>query len=266
MRTKKHADWIPFYHFSWLFGSTRHELVLRDNGNIIDLRGIWMDLLSMACMNMGYIEANETTPVPLEQLAGQFLVPKDLLIKTIDICLKVGKLKDLGDGRYFAPSYEKYALSSRYLRKLSHPGGDEKDDNPEHGSDNPEHGSGKPDPGGEGRGEDRTGTSPPTPPLRGGATGEPDTFDEFFDNFWDAWLKKVHKDDARDALLALEKKGVPRQEIIDAVNGYQNHVSEEARKKHRELKEHLNFTMNPATFLRRNRWRDYIGIKKTVRL
>lgn len=92
--------------------------------------------------------------------------------------------------------------------------------------------------------------------------------DKSFQAFWTAYPKKVHKDDAREAFrtLRLGRKGkaapVGDAEIAAAIEGYCNLLKKQAKDRGRELKEHLEYAMNPATFLRKNRWRDYVGIKK----
>lgn len=76
-----------------------------------------------------------------------------------------------------------------------------------------------------------------------------------FARFYDGYDYKVSKDDARDAFKALRRKGIQEKEIIAAVNGYLAFLKMKKDQDHFEQSK-----MYPATFLRKNRWRDYVGI------
>jgi hypothetical protein len=80
-------------------------------------------------------------------------------------------------------------------------------------------------------------------------------FDPLFDEFWKGYPKKVSKEVAREKFMILARTGkIP--ELIKATNGYMDFL------KHQEI--HKNFKqepLNPATFLMKERWRDYIEFK-----
>ena len=76
-------------------------------------------------------------------------------------------------------------------------------------------------------------------------------FKKEFDEFMDAYDMKVAPDDAFKAFKALRRKGVEFKTIMEAVKGYSNHLKNERWKKQ----------MYPATFLRSNRWKDFVGVK-----
>ncbi len=117
-RGKQIDPWFPFWIDKWIFGSTRHELIVKnEDGTIDDLRGIFMDLMAVAKKDGGFIRANETTPYPMEQLAGMFCVPLDLLLKTIKKCLEFGKLSEPAPGVYYLNSNDVYALTDRHMRR-----------------------------------------------------------------------------------------------------------------------------------------------------
>jgi hypothetical protein len=119
-RGKKIDTWYPFFIDKWLFGSTRHELIVRkEDGQIIDLRGIWMDLLTLSKKDGGWIRANETTPYPLEQLAGMFYVPIELLKMTITIVKKKNKISEPSPGIFFVLSEGSgaYSITDRWKRE-----------------------------------------------------------------------------------------------------------------------------------------------------
>lgn len=148
-RGKISSTWYPFFIDKWLFGSTRHELIINESwpekypdlvplvpesirkAPFADLRGIFQDLLTLSKKDGGFIRANETTPYPLEQLAGMFCVPLDYLKATINICLseRVKKLDQPSPGVYYITSTETYAISDRWKREVT--------------SGNPEVGSGE---------------------------------------------------------------------------------------------------------------------------
>lgn len=117
----KTKSWYPFWTDKWLWGSTRHELIVEDeDGKLFDLRGIYVDLLTLSKKDDGFIRANETTPYPHEQLAGMFCVPVERLKQCIEICLhpEVEKLREPSPGIYYIPSTADYELSDRYIREI----------------------------------------------------------------------------------------------------------------------------------------------------
>ena len=81
-------------------------------------------------------------------------------------------------------------------------------------------------------------------------------FDKEFNEFWEIYNLKVAKQDALKAFKTLrrgykKKKAVEFKTIKEAVMGYANHLKNEPWKKQ----------MYPATFLRNERWKDFIGVK-----
>jgi len=80
-------------------------------------------------------------------------------------------------------------------------------------------------------------------------------FDPLFEEFWKGYPKKVGKEVAREKFMILARaEKIP--ELIKATNGYMDYLKSQ--------KVHKNFDqepMNPATFLMKNRWRDYIEVK-----
>jgi uncharacterized phage protein (TIGR02220 family) len=118
-RGKQIDTWFPLYIDKWLFGSTRHELIIHDGDTWIDLRGIFTDLLSLSRKDNGFIRANETTPYPISQLSGMFCVPENHLKKCIELCLKFGKLSEPIPGIFYIESTNNYALSERHKRRIS---------------------------------------------------------------------------------------------------------------------------------------------------
>jgi len=113
--------WYPLWIDKWLWGSMRHELIINKDGQFVDLRGIFTDLMTLSQKDSGYIRANENTPYPLEQLAGMFCVPIERLKQCIDICCRpeIDKLKKLDNGMLFVTSYGDYELSKRHIQRIN---------------------------------------------------------------------------------------------------------------------------------------------------
>ena len=244
MKRGKQIDaWYPFWVDKWLFGSTRHELIVDENDQTIDLRGVFIDLLTLSKKDDGFIRANETTPYPPEQLAGLFRVPLEWLKRTIDICIKVGKLSEPSPGIYYVESTDIYALTDRRKRQISAKA--------EMASEKKEAAAEKADLREEKKRIEKIKKD----------KEKPDSLEDEFKEFWEAYGLKVAKEDAFNAYKALRRSGVEKADIARAVNGYHDFL--------KIKKEHENFDqqqMYPATFLRRNRWRDYIGIVYQARL
>jgi hypothetical protein len=111
MKHRKGDDWFPFWIDKWFFGSTKHEFSPAE-------RSVWVDLIAISKKDGGFIRANEGVPYPLKQLAGLFIVPKKLLIRTIQKAIQVGKLQEMPDKTLYVCSTEKYELSDRHKRRL----------------------------------------------------------------------------------------------------------------------------------------------------
>lgn len=77
-----------------------------------------------------------------------------------------------------------------------------------------------------------------------------DILEKEFNEFWEIYNLKVAKQDALKAFKALRRKGVSFKTIKEAMRGYANHLKNEPWKKQ----------MHPATFLRNERWKDFIGV------
>jgi hypothetical protein len=111
MRRGKIYDWLPLWRNKWLMGSTRWELDPAE-------RGVFIDLLCLAGGDDGFIRANPTTPYPPEYLAHLLNVPLELLQRTVDKCVAVGKLSRLDDGLLYINSWDEYSLDSRRKREV----------------------------------------------------------------------------------------------------------------------------------------------------
>jgi len=77
-------------------------------------------------------------------------------------------------------------------------------------------------------------------------------YEKLFKDFWEAYPKKVAKDYAKEKFMILMRKGVSK-ELIKGFNGYIDYL------RMRKTKDNFNQeVLNPATFLMKNRWKDYI--------
>jgi hypothetical protein len=108
---KNPLPWFPLHVDSWLFGSTRIELTNEQ-------RAIFIDLVAVGAKDSGYIRANETTPYPLEQLAGFLRLDLDVLKETIERCIDTGKIERLPNGILRIVNWETYALSRQYRGRV----------------------------------------------------------------------------------------------------------------------------------------------------
>jgi hypothetical protein len=128
MKHRTGKAWIPLWIDKRLFGSTRHELILRPPeeaaaryGGFLDLRGVFDDLMALAGKDNGYVRVNAGMAYPDEQLAGLLYVPLEVLRLTIETALKFGKLERLLDGTLRFTSWEEYQLSPRWMRSFDSP-------------------------------------------------------------------------------------------------------------------------------------------------
>jgi len=84
---------------------------------------------------------------------------------------------------------------------------------------------------------------------------EKDVFVDEFNDFWNAYDYKIHKQDTLKAYKTLRQKE-SKKTIAQALNGYGDYL------KHRRIKENFEQRkMYPATFLREDRWRDFIDFE-----
>ncbi|NIM57562.1 MAG: hypothetical protein GTO16_01275 [Candidatus Aminicenantes bacterium] len=82
-----------------------------------------------------------------------------------------------------------------------------------------------------------------------------DDVEKEFEEFWDAYDYKIHKADALRAYKAL-RQNENKKTIAQALHGYEDYL------KHRRIKEKFEQRkMYPATFLRSDRWKDFIDFK-----
>ncbi len=103
--------WFPWWPDKWIFGSIRIECTPAE-------RGIWVDLLSLASKDDGYIQANEDTPYPLKQLAGMLIIPEKELDAAIKKFIKMTKLTRTKTGTLYVTEWEKYQFSDRHKRRV----------------------------------------------------------------------------------------------------------------------------------------------------
>lgn len=80
-------------------------------------------------------------------------------------------------------------------------------------------------------------------------------FDPLFDQFWSGYPKKVAKEVAREKFMILARAGkIP--ELIKATRGYMDHLKAE-----RIQRNFVKEPMHPATFLSKDRWRDFVDFE-----
>lgn len=111
MKDKNTQKWIPLYIDKWIFGSTRIELAP-------DERGVFIDLLCLAAKDKGYIRANETIGYLPRQLAGLLNIPEELLLRTIEKCVKYEKIQKLENNIFHVKNWDEYQFSRQYMTKF----------------------------------------------------------------------------------------------------------------------------------------------------
>lgn len=112
MKKRYSKNWIPLWPDKWLWGSTRIELEP-------DERGVWIDFLALGSKDDGWIRANKSIPYPSEQLAGMLRISIELLERTIEKCIKVGKLKKHPNGTFYIINWKTYQFSDRHKQRVS---------------------------------------------------------------------------------------------------------------------------------------------------
>lgn len=103
--------WFPWWPDKWIFGSVRIECTPAE-------RGIWVDLLSLASKDDGYIRANEETPYPLQQLSGMLIIPEDELKKAIHKFIQTKKLTRYNNDILYVTKWDKYQFTDRHKRRV----------------------------------------------------------------------------------------------------------------------------------------------------
>jgi len=104
--------WFPWWPDKWIFGSIRIEFSPAE-------RGIWVDMLSLASKDDGHIRANETTPYPIQQLAGMLIIPENILIEAIEKFIKYEKITRTKQGTLYVTKWDKYQFTDRHKRRIN---------------------------------------------------------------------------------------------------------------------------------------------------
>lgn len=222
--------WIKIYVDQWLHGTMRRELLPAE-------RSVWTDFLALAGDSPyeGKISFTEKIGYTDEQLADKLEVPVDILASAKAKMLEYNKIEILDNNVIKIVKWKKY--QSEYDRQKGY-----------------------------------------RKKLQDKVTPESDTididkdidkdknnikavFEKEFPAFWDAYEYKINRKDAEKAFMALLRKGVKVEDIAKALNGYHAFL------KHKKLNEGFDQRkMYPASFLRSERWKQYIGFKYKPKL
>jgi len=246
--------WIPFWVDKWLWGSMRIECTVEE-------RAIWIDFIALAAKDEGWIRANEDIPYPDDQLAGMLRVPKDKLRKAINKFVRLKKLKRFPNKTLYMTEWEKYQFSDRHKRRVMSANGDigsAKKDTITYNN----------------KTKQKTKQNINTKDALKSFMKDNNFFilerrgiaqffdvDIAFDELWYPYYpKKVAVEDAREAFRARVKEGL-FEEIDKALTGYLNKLRMERERRGIEVKDQYDYILHPATFLRKRRWADYLGIK-----
>src|SRR3990167_2213515 len=114
MAEPKHRDWIKLWVKDCLIGSIRFELNSEE-------RGVWYDCLLMAGNSRvpGMICANETTPLPIAQMARFLNIDQDLLELCLEKFKASGRIQYDTLGLIHIINWERYQYSE-YDRQKAH--------------------------------------------------------------------------------------------------------------------------------------------------
>ena len=257
--------WFPFWVDKWIFGSIRIECTPAE-------RGIWVDLLSLASKDDGHIRANEETPYPLTQLSGMLIIPIDELDAAIKKFIKMKKLTLTKNKTLYVTTHEKYQFSDRHKRRVRN-GMSAKPDTTAKKEDaiiynntvnnktikNIKHScvSKKKPPKKKPKKE--------TVKIKKDGKEIEVSFDKAFDYWYKCYPKHVNRVVALDKFKARCRQG-QFDEIDSALTGYLNHIRNELDRRGIELKEMMPYILYPQTFLNKERWKEFIGVKRIVPL
>lgn len=113
MMEKKDSSklWIPLWVDKILYGSTNFELTL-------DQQAVWIKLLCLGAKDNGFIRANVDLAYPTPALAGLLLITEEVLSRTIEKCIEVGKIEKFENGTLFIKNWDEYQLSERHRRRF----------------------------------------------------------------------------------------------------------------------------------------------------
>ncbi len=107
-----------FYHridsYQWIHGSIRQDLTSEE-------RGVWHDLLSLSALTReprrGYIERSKGIPYPKQVVVCLFNITEELYDRTVEKCVKEGRLQVFSDGTMYITNWEKYNNVDNYNEK-----------------------------------------------------------------------------------------------------------------------------------------------------
>lgn len=208
-------------------------------------RALWIDLLSLAGKDDGYIRANEDTPYPAKQLAGMLVYEEDFVAQTIEDFIEKGKLSRLKNGVLHVTNWEKYRLSDGHKRVLKHRG---VLPNVTDGVTS----------------DTKSVTQIRSNQIKSNhiKTIKADNTGQLFEEFWTAYPRegRLHKKACLTRFTSLVKAG-ELDSLKAGFTGYLDYL------KHKELNE--NFKQQPMhamTFLNKERFKTYAGFKYEPRL
>ena len=230
MKRGRSYDWIPLWIDKWLLGSTRFEL---NPGE----RSVFLDLMILAAKDNGFIRANETMGYPHEWLSRSLNVPREMLDESVKKCIEYGKITDLGNGVYYVTNWEEYSLSGSHKRAVTLgikkiPGSCEKPCETESVSK-------------------ETQTVSPSMSKSKSSSSFSKEYAHAFETWWARYPRKIGKVDAEKAYLQVSLHAT-EPELLTALEAYRCDI---AKNKTEE-----KFIKHPATFLRADRWKDYLSM------
>jgi len=257
--------WFPFWVDKWIFGSIRIECTTAE-------RGIWVDLLSLASKDDGHIRANEETPYPLQQLSGMLIIPEKELDAAISKFIKNKKLTRLKSGTLYVSKWDKYQFSDRHKRRVE-PGMSAKTDMASEKKDaiiynnkvNNKTIKNIKDSCVSKKKPQKKKPKKETVKIKKDGKEIEVSLCEAFEYWYKCYPKKVNPKVALDKFKARCRQS-QFDEIDKGLTGYLNYIRNELDRRGIELKEFMPYILYPQTFLNKERWKEFIGVKRIVNL
>lgn len=257
--------WFPFWVDKWIFGSIRIECTTAE-------RGIWVDLLSLASKDDGHIRANEETPYPLQQLSGMLIIPEKELDAAINKFIKNKKLTRTKTGTLHVTKWDKYQFSDRHRIRMEGEMSQRNDIVSQKNDaiiynnkvNNKTIKNIKPSSVSKKKPQKKKPKKETVKIKKDGKEIEV-SFDEAFDYWYKSYPKHVNPKVALDKFKARCRQG-QFNEVDQGLTGYLNYIINECSRRGIELKEFMPYVLYPQTFLNKERWKEYIGVKRIVNL
>lgn len=123
-RGSNKMTWVKIYITGWLHGSIRWQLDPEE-------RGVWADLIVLAgqCLQGGKICDNDGRSYPIDYVANQLNIPRELLERTLAKCETEGRVT-CEDGMIVITNWKAYQSEYERQKKYRGKGSPPRSDDP----------------------------------------------------------------------------------------------------------------------------------------